>query len=83
MSSSLGPITAQLAYPLARATWPDDHRRSGRRSSQLRHAIILSPHSYSRGKPGVTILEPLYQQAPRRVRPVEYPIAPMIVFGPN
>jgi hypothetical protein len=80
---SLGTVTAQFAVPTCAAMWMNDHRRSGRRSSWLRHAVTLSPHSYNRGKRGITVLEPLYQRTPRRARPVEYPTAAVIVFGPN
>ena len=70
MSSS--PVAAQFVIPTCAATWPDNHRRGGRRPSRLRHAVTISPCSYNRGKPRVTALEPLYRRAPWRIHPVKY-----------
>jgi hypothetical protein len=78
-----GPVTAQFAVPTCTVMWPGDHRRGGRRPSRLRHTVTILPCSYNSGKPGVTALESLYRQAPRRTRPVEYPTAAVIVFFSN
>jgi hypothetical protein len=69
---SLGSVTPQFAVPTCAAMWPDGHRRGGHRSSRLCHAVTFSPRSYDRGKPGITILEPLYQWAPRQIAPVTH-----------
>jgi hypothetical protein len=52
------------------ATWPSDHRRGGRRSPWLRHAMVLSPRNRNYGKPRITILESLCRWAPRQIAPV-------------
>jgi hypothetical protein len=77
-----GPVTSRLLHAVICAR-VKDHRHGGRHPSRLRHTVTILPRSYNYGKPGITTLEPLYWQAPRRTRPVEYPTTVVIVFVSN